>query len=460
MQDEHQPDGEQAASEQNALIQSLRRMSADAMKGREPELLPALQGRRQISIRALVERIMAQFMGEHGENESLAVQEAQRETDRLRLIRDAAEYVFAVESVTVSNAEKADIIRKVYAEVFGFGGLDPLFEDPTITSISLEGPDKAAVRRGHGEYETLPPLFEDQSHMTRMMHRLLRAANAPLHEDHPLVEAGFTVKGRRVALHVAAPPVTILTSVDIRLHPTAAVVLEDLTAAGVMPAQAQALLEAIVRSDAGIVVIGETESGKTTMLSALAQAAGVPAARIAAVERVNEMTLPDEVRRCTVVWPDSAQDGVTFAEQVAIALNAAPDLMLLDEVRTDEAIAVGPLLSLDSVPRQFWAFRGPANVKRLASALSMLARRSRLGGDNESLVHALYQRLPFVVSMRRVKGMLRVNSIGEWQAQTAGGYPDYIELMEMGWEGLRLTGRAAAHTLAVPEDFWKSSGQP
>jgi len=156
-----------------------------------------------------------------------------------------------------------------------------------------------------------------------------------------------------------------------------------------------------------------------------------------------------------VQWTLEDREGITFSQHVAAALETDADVIILDEVRTDEAAAVYPLLSNEDTPRQIWAFRGPADVKRLTSALGMLARRS--GGDpeaSERLVRAMYERLPFVITLRRRQNKLQLHGIGEWYFPAGEDYPTFVELMEMGWEGLELTGKRPSHALNLGDSFW------
>jgi Flp pilus assembly CpaF family ATPase len=436
----------------NRLMDSLHDVRVNADRGREPELLPALQGRRQVSVRALIERIAAQFVDEHGYGESDALKAAKTEIDRIKLVKATAEYVIAVESVQVSNKEKAMLIRLAYAELFTYGGLDTLLANPDVTTITLEGADKAAVRYGHGEFTTLKPLFDDESHLRRVVRRMLEDAGAELREDEPLIETGLTISGRRVSVNVAAPPITLFLSVDIRAHPIEPPTLEDCVTREMLMPDAAQLLAAIAQSPYGLVIVGDTESGKTTLLGTMARLAGDA---VVAVERSGELALPDDSQRVVVKWPVGDEPGVGFAAQVEAALKHQMPTILLDEVRTDEAQAVAPLLAADDTPRQMWAFRGPADTTRLISALGMLARRADPTAG-EALVHRLYERLPFVVTLKRRKGKLLLYAVSEWQYRDGEDYPDHIELMTMGWHGIEKTGKRPLKALDIPDDFWVS----
>ncbi|MFO7323310.1 MAG: ATPase, T2SS/T4P/T4SS family [Chloroflexota bacterium] len=400
----------------------------DADRGREPELIPARSGTRQYSRAALVERIEAAFLEEFSPN-SPPLSEAKTRADRLKLLRETVDYVLAVESIALGDDERAGLMRQVYSRLFGYGPLDALIVDERIMTIALEGATRIAVRRGHGELETLTPVFDDERHLRQILTRLLDHAGARLDDDQPAVETGLTVDGRPLAITVIGPPATFVLSADIRLHPRQPPDLNALVDNGMLPDDAAHFLASLVASPYGFIIVGEGETGKTTLLNALA--ARLPEAdRIATVERAGELRLPVSAQRFIVRWPGSGETAVTFADCVRQALDANADCLLVDEVRAEEAEAIAPLLEEDAhVPRLFWSFRGVPDAKRLQAALGMLARRANPGAG-EAPVHTLYRRLPFVVSLARIRGQLQLFSIGEWQPTPASDYPDYVLLYQ------------------------------
>lgn len=134
------------------------------------------------------------------------------------------------------------------------------------------------------------------------------------------------------------------------------------------------------------------------------------------------------------------------------ALGQQPACLLLDEVRADEPHTIAPLLRDSPSPRQIWSFRGPFDAKRLRSALSMLARRADMG-QGEALVQAMYQRLPFIVTVWRAHGRIGLYSVAEWQFRQSD-YPDYVLLAASRNGELNLTGERPQRTLNLPDDFW------
>lgn len=427
----------------------LPRKAAD--EGREPKLLAGRMGTRMYSVAAIVEQVVTRFNDEHGE-ESTAYREARTRTERLRLLRDTVDYVLAVESIQISNEQRAELMRRAYSELYGYGPLDRLFQDESITTITLEGADKAAVRHEHGELSSMDPIFEDYQHFLQIMRRLANHAGAELSIDQPFIEAGLIVDGRPVAVNLAGPPVAMQIAADIRVHPRHLPSLDDLVASDFLTSEARIVLEALAKSPHGFVIVGDTESGKTTLLSVLAHQLLHPE-RAIAVERAGELRLPENMQRLRTVWPFGEQEGVSFGAQIGAALSRQPECILLDEVRADEPQAIAPLLQEGEGPRQIWVFRGPSDAKRLQSALGMLARRAEMG-QSEALVQALYRRLPFMVIVKRSGGRIELRSIAEWQFPPGQEYPNYAALMEKGWRGVALTGKRPSHRLDLPDDFW------
>lgn len=416
----------------------------DADEGREPQLIQGQLGQRYVSWMALVERVEREFMEEHSADR---LAEAETSSQRLKLLLPVVNYVLAVESVQLDAQDKAKLIEHIYSNLFGYGPLDRLFLDSSITTIVLEGADKVAVRHGHGELEALGPLFDSEDQFRRILRRLLVDAGADLYDNLPFIETGLRVEDRPVSLSVITPLMSFSYSADIRLHPKTPVTMASLVDSDFLSETAARLLSALARSDHGVVVVGEVESGKTTLLGAMANLLPEPS-QIVSVERAGELQLPEQARQLTVAWPQ----GPSFGDLVAEALAQTPGCMVLDELRSDEPESIAPLLSVEDAPRQLWSFRGPFDAKRLRSALSMLARRADQG-QGERLVHALYARLPFIVTVWRVHEQLHLYSVAEWQYRESD-YPDYVPLLRSVDGVLRLTGARPSHRLDLDDNFW------
>jgi pilus assembly protein CpaF len=410
-----------------------RRPRIDADKGREPNLITGRGGTRLYSLSALVEKVEVQFRAEY-DADAPALIAANTPVKRLRLIIDVLNYVLAVESINLSNDDRAEAIQRVYSSLFGYGPLDSLLLDERITNLILEGEAKAAVRYGNGDLVPLGALFDDETHLSRIINRLLDDANAELSREAPFIEAGLIIGERPVRVSAVMPPYATALSVDIRVHPKQAPTLDDLVASNFMSDEAFQLLRKIASSKYGFCIVGETGAGKTTLLNAML--AHVPQQQLASVERALELRLGESAVRFATQWrSDNTKTPASFGEQILNALESAPECVVLDEVRSDEPMSIAPLLELETSPRLIWAVRGVPDSKRLQSALGMLARRANIG-IGEALVHALYERIPFVITLAKVRNHasgetdLKLFSIAEWQSRVDSDYPDYVMLMQ------------------------------
>ncbi|MFN8563320.1 MAG: hypothetical protein U0703_17285 [Anaerolineae bacterium] len=99
---------------------------------------------------------------------------------RLKLILETTDYVLAVRSIRLDADDKAELIRRAYSRLFGYGPLDALFLDERVTTIALNGADRAAVRYGHDDDQPAaavrrrPPARRDRAAAARRWRRTAR----------------------------------------------------------------------------------------------------------------------------------------------------------------------------------------------------------------------------------------------------------------------------------------------
>lgn len=405
-------------------------------------LLPTSTG-HIVSTKGLLERILEQFRAEFSDEQVMAASPVEQRT----MVRDVAQYVMRVENVVLSMSEQAQLIQRAASELLGYGGIDPLLQDEAVTTVLIDGLEGVGIRRGPGaDLETLPTVFDDHAHLQRVVDRLLLAAKVAPNVQVPIIETGLMLYGRRASLNVALPPFVAQVRVDIRLHGRTPPTLEAWRARGIVTERAVALLEALVASPHGIMIVGDTESGKTTLLNMLGLRLDEPPV---VVERAPEMSFDSAVPRLAIRYerPDSVS---SLAELVRQALDMKPTVLLLDEVRADEPEAIAPLL-LEAAPRQLWTFRGTAEVKRIKAALTILVQRGAAGQAEEAL-RALFDRLPFVVLLRRRRGGLQLVEVAEWQQPA-----EEVTLVPLlRWqEGTHQpTGQRPQRGLALASSFW------
>jgi Flp pilus assembly CpaF family ATPase len=426
--------------QQNSAEFQFRR---DADAGFEPTLVMGRAGTRMYSLAALQERCEQEFVEEYGES-APAIEAAKTPLQRVRLILEVVNYVLSVESVHLDADTKAALIERIHANLFGYGPLDSLFMDSSITTIDIHGSRHISVRHGHGDLSASGIMFDDEEHLRRVIMRILVDAGAALPEDEPFLETGLIIAGRPVSLSIAMPPLTPYVHADIRLHPETAPSLQQLADDGMMTMETAHLITQIARSEFGFVIVGESESGKTTLLNAVLQL--LPGGGMHAIDRAGELRLPAEAVRRMPKWAAKEADCVTFGQQIEATLGEAPALVVLDELRIDEPLMILPLLTKTNPPRQIWSVRGVPDAKKLQSSMGMMARRANMS-QSEAMVAALYERLPFVITVRNIRQKLQVFSVAEWQSRPDSDYPDYVMLMQYQDGAARPTGAQLARWL-------------
>ena len=140
-----------------------------------------------------------------------------RESGMRALLREIAEYVFAVEAVTPPAATKQAILDRAHSNLFGLGPLEDLLCDETVTEISINGPAEVRFRRDGEPPRSAPHRFDNGTHLATILARLLVGSGAALSDATPFVEAGVTLRGRRARVSAIGPPLSPSPSVNLRL---------------------------------------------------------------------------------------------------------------------------------------------------------------------------------------------------------------------------------------------------
>jgi type IV secretory pathway ATPase VirB11/archaellum biosynthesis ATPase len=368
---------------------------------------------RPVSWAALLERIIAQFNAETIGRPDLF--ETMDDTERRALLREVVDYVLAVESIRLPRTERLRLIMSAIIDVYNLGPLAPLLSDPAVTEIEIAAHDRIYARQGGGERTLTPYTFTDSAQWERILSRALTLAGVRPNHGESLLEVGATLKGRPARLEVTGPPISLRPTANIRLHPPAALSLPDLVSGGALTEAQAAALTTALEARRGIMIAGEPGAGKTTLLGALlGTLAGRESAFGAcyAVERAAELRLPAGFTMLSAKAAGPTHPPISFADQIGAALagiGAGAGLLVLDEVRFDEADAMWAALTLgdSAAQRQLvWAFRASTDPNRLRTAFGMAVRRAAPSVDQAVIVSALRDRLPvvaFVANCRLIR---------------------------------------------------------
>ncbi|MDR3719061.1 MAG: CpaF family protein [Bryobacteraceae bacterium] len=251
-------------------------------------------------------------------------------------VRAAVTRLVDEEDSPLSMVEKEQVINEVLDEVFGLGPLEPLLQDPTISDILVTGPKLVYIERAGKLYRT-PVEFKDNSHLMRIIEKIVSRVGRRVDESSPMVDARLP-DGSRV--NAVIPPVALDGPIlSIRRFGRTRITDKDFVENLTVTQGMMDLLNACVRSRLNVIISGGTGAGKTTILNVLS--AVIPESeRIVTVEDAAELQLRQtHVARMEARPPNVEGAGaVTIRMMVVNALRMRPDRIIVGEVRGEEAL--------------------------------------------------------------------------------------------------------------------------
>ena len=259
-----------------------------------------------------------------------------RTDDVRRTIQELFEQILTEENIVLSRPERARLFEQIAAEILGFGPLQPLLEDETITEIMVNGAKNIYIER-KGKIHRVPVTFENNDHVLRIIDRIVAPLGRRIDEASPYVDARLP-DGSRV--NAVIPPVSLVGPVlTIRKFARNPITLEQLIQFGTINPEGLQVLKACVESRLNIVISGGTGSGKTTLLNILSQF--IPGdERIVTIENAAELQLRQEhVVTLESRPPNIEQRGeITIRQLVINSLRMRPDRIIVGEIRDEAAL--------------------------------------------------------------------------------------------------------------------------
>ncbi len=227
------------------------------------------------------------------------------------------------------------LINSVLDEVLGFGPVEQLLRDETITDIFINGPDNIFIER-KGKIEKATIRFLNGEHIYRLVQRVASKSGRHLELGTPYFDAQL-VDGSR--LHAIIPPIAIDgIKVSIRKFQFQKLFIDHLITVGSLTETMAKILQIAVRARFNIVICGGTGSGKTTLMNSLLDSIR-PGERVITIEDVPELepAYGHIVRLVTRMPNPEGKGAVTQAELMINALRMRPDRVILGEMRGAEA---------------------------------------------------------------------------------------------------------------------------
>ncbi len=324
----------------------------------------------------------------------------------------------------LSREDRDRLLGEIADDVLGYGPLERLLADETVSEIMVNGPLDIWVERQGRLYETTLR-FNDESHLRRIINKMVAQVGRRIDESSPMVDArlpdGSRVNAIIAPLSLTGPLLTIRKFSQKRFD------LEELVRIGTLTRETVDFLDHCVEAELNVLISGGTGAGKTTLLNALS--AAVPNSnRIVTIEDAAELQLAQQhVLRLEARPKNIEGEGeITIRDLVRNSLRMRPDRIIVGEVRGAEAL---DMLQAMNTGHDGSLCTVHANAAR--DALARIETMVMMAGF-ELPVRAIRQQvasaLDLIVQLERLEdGTRRVVSITEVQRMES----DVITLQEL-----------------------------
>ncbi len=391
---------------------------------------PETAGRPKISpAQRLRREVYEQFLGEVETRGAANYGEPGAMREHVRRI--VAGMLSERERASLSADEQTRIEDEVLSEIRGFGPLDALFADPTVSDILVNGPHEVWVER-FGRLEKTSVRFDDEGHLLRLLGRLVSSHGRHLDEASPLVDVRLRDGSR---LHALIPPLCAVPVVSVRCRRPVSFSLGELYACETLNPAMGELLTAAVKGGLNLLISGGTGSGKTTMLNVLGSF--IPhGERVVTIEETVELYFdhPHVVSLEARLPNVEGRGEVSLRALVRNALRMRPDRIIVGEVRGPEVFDMlqamntgheGSVTTVHANSPQDALLRLESLVLMGGFELPSRAIREMLG----AALHMIVQLTRFMDGSRRVasigevffdRGQLEIRELFHFQSGEAG----------------------------------------
>lgn len=236
-----------------------------------------------------------------------------------------------------SIEQRLNIIQQVYSSIRGFGLLDSIMNDDTITEVMINGPENVFVEQ-NGRLFKLDKQFESQRRLEDIIQRIVGLAGREVNQANPICDTRLP-DGSRV--NVVLPPIALCgPTVTIRKFSKTPMTIEKLIQYGSITQEIADKLELLVKAKYNIFISGGTGSGKTTFLNALSNY--IPKdERVITIEDSAELQIKGIDNLVTLETRNANVSGagqITIRDLIKSSLRMRPERIVVGEVRGSEAL--------------------------------------------------------------------------------------------------------------------------
>lgn len=254
-------------------------------------------------------------------------------------LQDKVEEIVAqkIGNVYCSIDQRVSIVEQVYSSIRGFGLLDSIIKDDTITEVMINGPKSIFIEQG-GRLTKLDKQFESQRKLEDVIQRIVGLAGREVNQANPICDTRLP-DGSRV--NVVLPPIALCgPTVTIRKFSKTPMTIEKLIEYGSITQEIADILQLLVKAKYNIFISGGTGSGKTTFLNALSNY--IPKdERVITIEDSAELQIEGIENLVSLETRNANASGagqITIRDLIKSSLRMRPERIIVGEVRGGEAL--------------------------------------------------------------------------------------------------------------------------
>lgn len=290
---------------------------------------------------------------------------------------------------------KVNLVQQVYSSIRGFGLLDSIISDDTITEVMINGPDNVFIEKS-GKLIKLDTCFESQRRLEDIIQRIVGLAGREVNQANPICDTRLP-DGSRV--NVVLPPIALCgPTLTIRKFSKNPMTIERLIQYGSITQEIADKLELLVRSKYNIFISGGTGSGKTTFLNALSNY--IPKdERVITIEDSAELQITGVDNLVSLETRNANASGagqISIRDLIKSSLRMRPERIVVGEVRGGEALDMlqamntghdGSLSTGHANSTEDMLSRLETMVLQGASGLPLEAIRQQIGSAIDIIIH-------------------------------------------------------------------------
>lgn len=242
-----------------------------------------------------------------------------------------------LQGIYCSIDQRVSIVQQVYSSIRGFGLLDSIISDDTITEVMINGPENVFIEQS-GRLFKLDKQFESQRRLEDIIQRIVGLAGREVNQANPICDTRLP-DGSRV--NVVLPPIALCgPTLTIRKFSKTPMTIEKLIQYGSITQEIADKLQLLVKAKYNIFISGGTGSGKTTFLNALSNY--IPKdERVITIEDSAELQITGVENLVSLETRNANASGagqITIRDLIKSSLRMRPERIVVGEVRGGEAL--------------------------------------------------------------------------------------------------------------------------